>query len=60
MPLWIKLLPSFPILFSFEKVMFGGSIDLTAVLYISAWVVIASAIAYLMMQKNFLKGAKNL
>lgn len=58
-PGWMKLIPSYPVLFSFEKAMFGGQIDLAyVVLAMAAWLIIAYALAHMMTRKLFLKGAK--
>lgn len=58
-PFWLKLIPSYPILFSLEKALFGGNFDLFNVVgWVAAWCVIAYTMAHLMVNKLLLKGAR--
>jgi len=55
-PLWMKFIPSYPILFAFEKAVFGGTSDaLYTILSIAGWCIVSYLIASLMISKLFLK-----
>ena len=59
-PLWIKLIPSYPILFSFNKAFFGGDINaLYTIGVLAVWCFVACIAAHIMIRKLFLKGGRN-
>ncbi|HOP11154.1 MAG TPA: hypothetical protein PK629_06665 [Oscillospiraceae bacterium] len=55
-PLWMKFIPSYPILFAFQKSLFGGTPEtLYTILSMVGWLIISYLIASLMVSKLFLK-----
>jgi len=58
-PLWMKFIPSYPILFAFEKAVFGGAPEtLYTILSMASWLIISYLAATLMVSKLFLKGGR--
>jgi len=58
-PLWMKFIPSYPILFAFEKALFGGTQDVMyTILSIAGWCIAAYLLATLAVSKRFLKEAR--
>ena len=59
-PFWIKLISSYPILFSYSYVFFAGSIDASYTISIlAAWCFVAYIAAHIMIKKLFFKGGRN-
>ena len=58
-PLWMRLIPSYPILMAYRAAMFGGSIDLGyTIAAILIWGTVSYLLARIFVAKNHLKGAR--
>lgn len=58
-PVWMKLIPSYPILMAYRSAMFGGTIEWGyTLLSIGAWGVLSYLLALVFVQRNHLKGVK--
>ena len=57
-PLWMKLIPSYPILMAYRSALFGGALDLRyTITAIAAWVAISFLLAQIFVWKKHLRGA---
>lgn len=60
-PVWMKFIPSYPLLFTYEKALFGGGIDAAYSMgAVTLWLLCSYLVAHIMTEKIFLKGARNL
>lgn len=58
-PIWMKLIPSYPILMAYRSALFGGSIDLPYTLTaIAAWCGISYLLSQVFVWKKHLRGAR--
>lgn len=58
-PLWMRLIPSYPILMAYRGAMFGGSIDIQyTVISIAGWTAVSFVLALYFVAKKHLRGAK--
>ncbi|MEA5038367.1 MAG: ABC transporter permease [Clostridiaceae bacterium] len=58
-PGWIRVIPSYPLLFAFNAVMFGGEVDfLRTAGSIALWCAAAYLAAHVLTRRLFLKGAR--
>ena len=57
-PVWMKLIPSYPILMAYRSALFGGALDLWYTLAaIAAWSVVSYLLAQVFVRKNHLRRA---
>lgn len=58
-PFWMKVIPSYPVLFAYSSILFGGSVDIGAVVIsLFSWLILTSVFAYLMCRTFFLTRRK--
>ena len=53
-PLWLRVIPSYSMIFAYEKILFGGTLSVSAVLTIAAWCIGAYLLSRLMVGQLFL------
>ena len=60
-PFWMALIPSYPIIFAYEDILFGSGIVWTGITAIAVWGVTLYVICFVMIKKMFLlKGGKRI
>ena len=58
-PLWMRLIPSYPILMAYRRAVFGGSIDTWfVVISIASWCVASYLLAVVFVRKKHLRGVR--
>ncbi len=53
-PFWLRVIPSYSMIFAYEKILFGGSLSVSAVFTVAAWCVGAYLLSRLMVGRLFL------